>query len=242
MSRKHRIIAILFAGAAAMVAVFVYTKFEERKFISGKMTIIEEQDLTPANLGQLQYFTSQAAKYLDWKLKDIGGAGPQILQVLDNLQKDKAFGPTPITLGQLEEAAKPFYDRLIAIGFNTTTDIKDWIGGDEAWTSPYPWNALKSDAASNTTVQVGQLKFVFGFDPIKFQIADEISTRKDGLPDKWIVAHGLDPLRMAMASGTIWMRCRLMRDFNLRVKGCPNMPRLILVPGRQWTPTMMPQC
>jgi hypothetical protein len=200
MSRKHRIIAIVLAGAAAMAAVMIYAKFEERKFLSEGKVVIEEQDLAPANLGQLRYFTSQAAKYLDWKLKDLGGAGPKILEILDNLKKNKAFGPTPITLGQLEEAAKPFYDRLIAIGFNTTTDIKDRIGGDVTWTSSYPWNPLKSDAASNTTAQVGQLKFVFGFDLIKFQITDEISTRKDGLPDKWIVAHGLDPFDSYVAS------------------------------------------
>ena len=193
MRRKHRIIAILLAGAAAMVAVVIYSKSGDNADAAGKSAVILAEDLTPANLGQLRYFTSQATKYLDWKLKDIGGAGPAILRVLDNMHKNKSADSAPVTLGQLEEAAQPFYDRLRAIGFNTTADIQERLGGDGAWPSPYPWNPSASDAAKLAAAQVGQLKFAFGFDLIKFPIADDICTNKFHLPDKWIVAHGLDP-------------------------------------------------
>ncbi len=200
MRREHRIIAILLAGLVAMAAVVAYTRFVDNADITGKKVAIEKEDLGPANLGQLRYFTSQAAKYLDWKLKDIGGAGPAITQVLDNLKADQTGDTAPITVEQLEEAAQPYYDRLNAVGYNTTVDIQKRVGGDVAWTSPYPWNPVKADAAGNTTAQVGQLKFVFGFDLIRFKIADDLSTNREGLPDKWIVAHGLDPFDPNTAS------------------------------------------
>ncbi len=42
---------------------------------------------------------------------------------LDQIKRDNY---APVTIGQLKAVAKPFYDRLIASGYNTTDSLKNF--------------------------------------------------------------------------------------------------------------------
>ena len=53
----------------------------------------------------------------------------------------------PINVGQLKEIARPFYDRLIAIGY----------------TSQYPWVGV-NETNDFAPVNIGQVKNLFSFD------------------------------------------------------------------------------
>jgi len=87
---------------------------------------------------------------------------------------------------------KPFYDRLIGVGYNTTANlITQGYAGN--YTGSYPW-----DVSTNTTVNyqpanLGQLKMVMSFDLSSFAFTSTVDTDGDGLPNWWEIANGLDP-------------------------------------------------
>lgn len=162
----------------------------------------------PANLGQLKHVASQAKKHLDQTLAAVGGAGPAINDLVASFEPRAGQNYTPgqlaafreanhapANLGQLKAVAKPFYDRLIAVGVLTNAGLRGH-GYPEYWPHAYPWNpedpwnqpappGQQVDKTVNLApANLGQLKLTFSFDA--GQDADG-----DAIPDWWESAHGL---------------------------------------------------
>lgn len=140
-----------------------------------------ENNAGPVVLGQLKHVATQAKKHLDLKLPTNGGAGP----VLDNLVLSFADNPatnlSPINLGQLKAVAKPFYDRLLEIGYDTKLNLIVH-GYPDTWTFNYPWGPSTPASLNYSPVTIGQLKLVFSFD-----LSD---SDDDGMLDYWEMSRG----------------------------------------------------
>jgi hypothetical protein len=130
----------------------------------------------PANLGQLKHFAAQAKKHLDLTLASVGGAGPEINAIVGSFEPRQGQGYTqaqidafkqqnyaPINLGQLKAVAKPFYQRLVALGYPAKSSLLARGGYDPSWTAPYPWNPDTDKAENYALANLGQLKMVFSF-------------------------------------------------------------------------------
>ena len=135
-------------------------------------------DYAVANVGQLKQMATKAAAELNAQLP--GGAttgtaaGPAINALIARWNAEPLPG-TParddyaaLTLGQLKNVAKLFYDQLIAVHF----------------TDHYPWDASGLPADDYAVANVGQLKCLFNFDV-------SYSTLNDGLPDWWVQYYQL---------------------------------------------------
>lgn len=143
-------------------------------------------DYAVVNQGQLKHIATQAYAEFAQRLGDfpngIGsmnapdGTGYRLSQMITQFEAGR-LNPTPqtdnavaVNLGQLKNVAKPFYDRLIEIGF----------------THQYPWTESTADDDNSALANLGQLKNVFSF--------DFTSDRDgDGLPDLWELARGFNP-------------------------------------------------
>lgn len=162
---------------------------------------LPQSDDSPVTLGQLKFVASQARKHLDKHLP--GGAGSGISQMVsafkpvsgvaytpEQLQQIRRDNFAPATLAQLKAVAKPFYDRLNAVGFNTKQNLMNrgypnkWIGAG-AWIGYYPWNPGTPVAENYAPASIGQLKMVFSFDVSNFP------SDSDGnqIADAWEIAH-----------------------------------------------------
>ena len=97
----------------------------------------------PLNLGQLRNTATKAHAYLNDALSQFGGAGFEL-----SLGTDTSSNYSPTNLGQLKAVAKPFYDRLIALGYNTKQNLKD-RGYPSDWAFDYPWNNVTLVPASD---------------------------------------------------------------------------------------------
>jgi hypothetical protein len=160
----------------------------------------EANDWAAAVQGQVKWIARQAAAELDEALASAGGAGPAVSALT------ASFSPTnnllPVTLGQLKNAARPFYDRLAevgaAAGYPGSEDAwSGYPGSGDAW-SGYPWSGDASDFA---LANIGQVKFLFAFDPAR-------DSDGDGMPDAWETANGLDP-QSGLAGGLLgWWQFR----------------------------------
>jgi hypothetical protein len=135
-------------------------------------------DYAPANIGQLKNIATAAAAEMDAKFPD--GAG-DILHALVgswSVQNAQTNDFAPVNLGQLKAGAKPFYDRLIAVGL----------------ASAYPW-ASGQTADDFSVANIGQVKNLFSFDII--QIDPLYDGDNNGLPDLWERQYfgrtGVDP-------------------------------------------------
>jgi hypothetical protein len=140
----------------------------------------------PVNLGQLKYVAYQAKAYLDANLA--GGSGAAVTAMVAGFQTQAQVNNyTPVTIGQLKAVAKPFYDRLIAAGYNTKDSLKNF-GYAANWADNYPWNsAAPVPVAQNYALaNIGQLKMVFSFNVAGLASGD---TDGDGLPDIWEIAQ-----------------------------------------------------
>ena len=134
-------------------------------------------DFAPINQGQVKWLATQAAAELAEKLQAVGGAGSNVAALL------ATFSPTnnylPVNLGQLKNVAKPFYDRLLALGL---TKIYPVGAGH-----PYPWSNSTNRPNDYALANIGQAKYVFSFDT-------SVDSDGDGLPDIWEVNSGLNPI------------------------------------------------
>jgi hypothetical protein len=148
----------------------------------------------PANLGQLKNFAEQARKHLDAELASLGGAGAAITTMVANFEPKEGVSYTgaelaaimaanhaPANLGQLKAVAKPFYDRLLAVGYATRINLIA-RGYPQSWPHQYPWDPQTPIAANYAHVTIGQLKMAFSFSVTGFNPND---TDADGLPDSW---------------------------------------------------------
>ncbi|MCL1856240.1 MAG: hypothetical protein FWF84_01160, partial [Kiritimatiellaeota bacterium] len=108
-------------------------------------------DFAPATQGQLKWIADRAAAEL---ARSWVGAGPAVTNLVAAFTL--AGNNDLLTLGQLKNTAKPFWDRIIAAGQATA----------------YPWaNGAPDDLAAAT---VGQVKTCFAFDPSQW-MPEELS-------------------------------------------------------------------
>jgi hypothetical protein len=138
-------------------------------------------DFAGVTQGQAKNFALAAIYELDNDLAQFGGSG------LDSLAAQLLSGPTAHTddyialnIGTLKALVKPFYDRLMAVGYYgpplTIT------GTSPVTTGTYPWvgsNRIPNDYA---LAVIGQLKYAFSFDVTH-------SSGGTGIPDWWVLEY-----------------------------------------------------
>lgn len=173
----------------------------------------------PANLGQLKHVAKMAKIHLDQKFAAVGGAGPEIDALVASFEPRQGQGYTPaqiavfqaanyapINLGQLKQVAKPFYQRLVALGYNTKVNLIGHLY-PSGWAYYYPWNPNdlwnqpgNSDKTINyRPANLGQVKMTFSFDALGF--TPNLDADADSLPNDWEFAYGLDPFSTAGTNG-----------------------------------------
>ena len=133
----------------------------------------ETNDYAMAVQGQVKWMAHQALEEFTERMSAAGGAGPAVSNLVS------AFTTTgnciPVTLGQLKNTAKPFYDRLAEFGI----------------AAGYPWTGGAPDDFA--LANIGQVKNLFYFDLTA-------GSDNDGIPDWWEVASALHPFSDADAS------------------------------------------
>ena len=112
--------------------------------------------------GQLKNFATKAADELESKLP--GGAGTNVWARVNSFSLSNNF--CVVNAGQLKALTKPFWDRLIAVGYTNAY----------AWPTP----ATGSDFAM---VNIGQVKNVLCFDLSRLSNTNDADG--DGMPDAW---------------------------------------------------------
>lgn len=150
-------------------------------------TIIDSQatenNHAPVNLGQLKHVAAMARAHLDDELAGVGGAGAEIDALVNGFDSETAANFSPINLGQLKAVAKPFYDRLIYLGYDTRENLQD-RGYGIGWSGFFPWDPSTPKSENYAPANTGQLKMVFSFDLSGFNPcaapADDY-----GIPDVW---------------------------------------------------------
>ena len=122
-------------------------------------------DFAALNNGQLKHLA-----YMAWLELETMPGGTGFVPAFTNVGNNYAA----VNVGQLKEAARPFFDRL-------------------GLTNHYPWTGT---VASNdfAIANIGQAKYLFSFDP---QSAD---FDQDGMPNTWEVANGFSPYDDSEAS------------------------------------------
>ena len=119
----------------------------------------EPADYSPALLGQLKWFATNA--YDDLEANLAGGAGTNIEDMVLGFTATNAY--QVLNVGQLKQVGARFYDRLIETG-NATN---------------YPWTTGNAtDDVDRAMCTIGQLKYVFAFDT-------EGDGDADGMLDWW---------------------------------------------------------
>lgn len=101
----------------------------------------QADDYRPANQGQVKFLAQQALAELE------PHANEEIRLLVEGFSTNE-FNGTPVNLGQLKNAARPFYDRLIELGA----------------LSAYPWTESTADDADYAIANIGQVKQAFSFE------------------------------------------------------------------------------
>ena len=124
-------------------------------------------DYAALNMGQLKHLAHMA-----WNEMNTlpGGAGP-----LPVITTNAASNYAAVTIWELKETARPFYDRM-------------------GMTTNYPWTANTNAAADHAIANIGQAKHLFSFDLYK-------DTDVDGMPDWLEELYGLNKCDGADADG-----------------------------------------
>ena len=119
-------------------------------------TNVTANDYATVTQGQVKNIATQAAAELSTNLP--GGAGSNVLALVNGFTTANNY--LPANNGQLKSVAKPFYDRLITVGY----------------TNAYPW-AGAATTNDYAIANVGELKNLFSWD-----LKDSIG---DGIADWW---------------------------------------------------------
>jgi hypothetical protein len=127
----------------------------------------QPSDYAAVNQGQVKSIASLATQEFDAQLP--GGAGAAVHALTDPWNNPSATTNDyqAINLGQLKNLAKPFYDRLIAVGY----------------TNEYPWAGSSTPANDFATANIGQVKNLFSFDLTAVTPAND--SNGDGIADWW---------------------------------------------------------
>ncbi len=128
-------------------------------------------DYAAVNQGQVKFIAVQATAEMDAHLP--GGAGTAIHQIVDawSVPTARSNDFASVNLGQLKALAKPFYDRLIAVGY----------------VSAYPWAGLEASANDYALANIGQVKNLFSFDLTTATSAND--SNHDGIADWWAIYY-----------------------------------------------------
>jgi hypothetical protein len=151
----------------------------------------QPDDYAAANLGQLKFITIKAKAELEALLGE-AGPGARISSLVEvwsrsaplNVVRDD-YGV--LNQGQLKFIAGLFYERLHDFGY---------VGAPLEAGQVFPWDGASQVPDSYAAANLGQLKFLFSFNP-KIWVAD---SDQDGMEDHWESSHGLDPANSADAS------------------------------------------
>jgi hypothetical protein len=134
----------------------------------------QPNDYAAANQGQVKNIVVGAIAELNAHLP--GGAG----EYLNTTLLPSLTGATAntndyaaVNLGQLKNLAKPFYDRLLAVGY-TAHPLES---------GTYPWINPALPANDYAMANIGQVKNLFSFDLMSTDAAHD--TDQDKLPDWW---------------------------------------------------------
>lgn len=114
----------------------------------------QPNDYAAVNQGQLKNMAEAAVAEFNAYLP--GGAGDALNQLATQLSGTSAQTNdyAPVNLGQLKNVAKPFYDRLLSIGYN----------GHPLESGTYPWIGKETQANDYALANIGQVKNLFSFD------------------------------------------------------------------------------
>lgn len=126
-------------------------------------------DYSLLNQGQLKHLGLAAFQELQYRLP--GGAGDALTAIILGWSPPAPGTDDYLTLnrGQLKNFAKPFYDRLLAVGY---TDTPLGLG------QTYPWTLTTADDNDYAYANIGQAKYLFSFDL-------SVDEDGDGFPDWW---------------------------------------------------------
>jgi len=102
--------------------------------------------------GQLKWMVLNA--YEEFEAKLPGGAGSEITTLVNSFANTDNY--TAVNLGQLKNVAKPFYNRLWALGMTNSYP--------QGVTTQYPWNSLTNTPNDYSSANIGQLKYLFSFE------------------------------------------------------------------------------
>lgn len=105
------------------------------------------EDFAAANQGQVKWISVKAKEELDAKLP--GGAGAAVNNMVATFTPENNY--YAVNAGQLKNTAKPFWNRLIEVGYTTS----------------YPWPENSPTANDYAAVNVGQVKNIFSFELVK---------------------------------------------------------------------------
>jgi hypothetical protein len=141
---------------------------------------VHQPDRTAITYGQLKVVATHARDYLNSVLADVGGAGTKVDEALASLNDPTTIpdDSAPAPQAQLQAITQPFYERLVAAGYDTKANLAaSGLGAD--WASNFPWpdpppgpDDAAYDANAYATWQqaqaapanLGQLKVDFSFD------------------------------------------------------------------------------
>lgn len=168
---SHPFIAVLLISLAgqALAAPSWWTQY-------GVLNGNPASDYAAVNQGQAKWIASRARLYFNATLP--GGAGAEIDNLIASWEIVKtatgdAQGGTQdyavLLNGQAKNLAKPFYDRLAAVGLRTA--------------GVYPWSGTAKDYSP---ANIGILKQLFDFDA---DIPSSYNTDSDQLPNSWETTH-----------------------------------------------------
>jgi len=124
-------------------------------------------DYAPINQGQLKNLAKAAAAELDQRLP--GGAGTVVQSLVNSwlIRDAETDHFTLVNLGQLKTVVKPFYDRLISVGYARA----------------YPWTEGSNPAQDFAAANIGQAKNLFSFNLSATDLAHDVDQNR--LPDWW---------------------------------------------------------
>jgi hypothetical protein len=168
-----RIVVFLSGLLAAFTAAQVRAQYPPSSYPSwwsayGVLSGTTPADYGAANQGQAKNIAVSAVSELNNDLPQFGGAGG----TLDTLAANLLSGTTNstdyavINLGQLKNLAQPFYDRLLALGYQ----------GPPLTSGTYPWAGLTAN--DYAVANIGEVKNLFSFNVT-------YSSYGDGIPDWW---------------------------------------------------------
>jgi len=153
MKRSYKYIFLLFL--LGMEAIAIPPWWVDRGVVD---TNEASADYAPVILGQLKWFMTNAYDELEENIP--GGAGSELWEYVRNFSNANNY--CTVNIGQVKQAAKLVYDRLIEVSYTTN----------------YPWSNVSTDDCDWAIANIGQLKQVFDFD----LRGDE---DEDGLKDWW---------------------------------------------------------